>query len=86
MQWNNIKDKPSIQNKRKNMGQWLILLGTDGSKVEPFLYDFEDQSFGQSAGSEIKDITHWMYPEEVFSPIKMLKLTEILKNPCCHKV
>lgn len=83
MKWNNVADQPSMQDRDQFLGEWLILLGTDGSEVSTVLYDFEKKQF-QIAG-KIKEITHWMYPEEVFSPVQMMKLMKILKNPCCHK-
>jgi hypothetical protein len=78
MKWNNMQEIPSIKNREKFLGEWLILLGTDGNEVAPFLFHSEMVEY--KIIGKLKKITHWMYPEEVFSPSKMLKLIDIIKS------
>ncbi len=83
MQWKSVEEVPEFTKDREFLDNFMILLATDGIKVDTVLWDNNKQVF-KVAGSII-EITHWMYPQEVFLPEEFEKLADILKHKRAYK-
>lgn len=62
-------------------GEYIPVLVSDGILVEFAVWNKTEQAFQSEIDAKISnEITYWMYPQQVFSPQQMMKLSG-MKTP-----